>query len=102
MFFRLASHYREAFSMMGEANCDTTDITCGSGVKYVLFQPEIELNDATDPYCRTHAYATRVGIHLAARQQFQRAIKRIEHVSEPPRPTSTAGPQGAPFSPSLV
>jgi len=44
MFLRLASHYREAFSMMGRLGYDATDITCGSAVKVVLFLCEIKLN----------------------------------------------------------
>jgi len=43
MFLRLASHYREAYSMMGEGWYDATDITCESAVKFMLFRCEIQL-----------------------------------------------------------
>ena len=36
--------------MMGEANYNATNIICDSAVKYVLFQCEIQLNDATDDH----------------------------------------------------
>jgi hypothetical protein len=47
MFPRLASHYREAFSMMGEASYDATDITCGSAVKFVLVLSKIQLYETS-------------------------------------------------------
>jgi hypothetical protein len=38
MFLRLASHYREAYSMMGGGWYDATDITQGMSVKHVIFR----------------------------------------------------------------
>jgi hypothetical protein len=68
MFLRLASHYREAFSMMGEADDDATDITCGSAVKFVLFLCEIKLDASIQsphglsPYGRSATLSTKIGM----------------------------------------
>ena len=51
----------EAVSMMGEANYDATDIICDSAVKYVLFQCEIQLYDASmQSKCREIEHGKRL------------------------------------------
>jgi hypothetical protein len=73
MFLRLASHYREAFSMMGEAGYDATDITRKSVVKFVLFRCEIQLNDASD-LSRTGSLAFSVDSRYGAAKNSTRRI----------------------------
>ena len=68
MFLRLASHYREAYSMMGGGWYDATDITQGMSVKFVLFLCEIKLDASIQsphglsPYGRSATLSTKIGM----------------------------------------